>query len=373
MSTFIERILGQKAGQIAVIKPDYIVINDGISNAAVDEISTVGNQDKVWVFHDHDVPTGSPEAASILKKNLEFATKNGCRYVQAQGVGYQYMLNEIVKPGEIIIGGGSHGSIFGAKSALGINVSIPELARVVETGRYSVIVPETVSVTVIGELKDDVSMMDAAFDFIAKKADIKGKVIEFYAPSLSDHQKSVLCSMACMTGGYSAVVVGEQTEKFIIFDLSQAEPMVMMPCESRAKQGTAKICKKSEVEGLALEAGQIGGYTGGTIEDLRKAAELIKDKKIAHGFRLSISPATSKDYIQAIEEGIITQFIDYGAQVQAPGDRSVVIQGAGAMGNNEKLLTTGLYTFAGAMGCDDAQIYSASVDAVIKASYTKQI
>ncbi|SCP98144.1 aconitase family protein [Anaerobium acetethylicum] len=373
MSTFIERILGKEAGSVATIMADYVVINDGISNAAVDEISAVGNQEKVWVIHDHDVPTGSTEAAGILRKNLEFATRNGCHYVQAQGVGYQYMLNDIIKPGEIIIGGGTHGSIFGAKKALGINVSIPELARIAETGRYSVIVPETVSVTLTGNLQESVSVMDAAMDFLTKASDVKGKVIEFGCPSLDDHQKAVLCSMACMTGAYAAVIVEEQSEQAVVLDLTNVKPMIMMPCASRSEQDQAKIAEKSVLEGTELQAGQIGGYTGGTIEELRTAAGLIKDKKLARGFRLSICPATSKDYIQAMEEGIITKFIDYGAQIQAPGDHSVVTQGAGAMGHNEKLLTTGLYTFAGAMGCEDAEVYTASVNSVIAASYTKLI
>ena len=38
-----------------------------------------------------------------------------------------------------------------------------------------------------------------------------------------------------------------------------------------------------------------------------------------------------------------------------------MIQGPGAMGHKERLVTTGLYTFAGSMGCDDAEVYTGSV------------
>ena len=150
MGTFAERILGGKAGAVVTVEPDYIVINDGVSHAAVEEISVVAAPEKVLVIYDHDVPTGRPEAAAILRKNLQFADDFNCRYIQAEGIGYQYMARHLVKPGQIIIGGGSHGSIFGAVGAMGINVSIPELARVAETGRYSLVVPETVYVTVEG-------------------------------------------------------------------------------------------------------------------------------------------------------------------------------------------------------------------------------
>ena len=129
MGTFIENVLGSAAGSVVTVEPDYVVINDGVSHTAVDEISSVANPEKVYVIYDHDVPTGRPEAAAILRKNLAFAQKYGCHYIQAKGIGYLYLLHEVIKPGQIAVGGGSHAAIFGAGGALGINVSVPELAR----------------------------------------------------------------------------------------------------------------------------------------------------------------------------------------------------------------------------------------------------
>lgn len=371
MGKRIEELLGGNAGSVVTVEPDYIVINDGVSHAAVDDISTVADPHKVLVIYDHDVPTGRPEAAAILRKNLSFAEKYGCTYIQAEGTGYQYMLNEIVEPGQIILGGGSHGSIFGAKGALGINVSIPELARAAETGRYSIVVPETVEITFKGNLKDGVSIMDAAFAFIRQVGNVRRKSLEFYCPTLSQHEKEVLCSMAGLSGAYAAFTVEEEGDPVQTIDLGSVVPMVMMPCEKREEQGQAEICEREQVEDRKMKAGQIGGYTGGTIEELRKAAALIEGKELARGFRLTVCPATSRDYVQAMEEGILTKFIDFGAQISAAGDHSVSVQGAGVMGPKERLVTTGLYTFAGAMGCEDAEVYSASVETVMKAALTK--
>lgn len=373
MSTFVETILGGNAGTVVTVEPDYIVINDGVSHAAVEDISTVAFPEKVLVIYDHDVPTGRPEAAAVLRKNLLFAEKYGCTYIQSKGTGYQYMANEIVKPGQIIIGGGSHGSIFGAKGALGINVSIPELARVTETGRYSIVVPETVKISLEGALKPGVSIMDGALALLKEKRDVERKALAFYCPTLDQHQRDVLCSMACMTGAYTASVIEEKPGDAFGFDLSGVEPMVMMPCENRTVQKKAGIEKRGNVSGLKLQAGQIGGYTGGTIEELRKAASLIDGKTLSRGFRLTVCPATSRDYIQAMEEGILTKFIDFGAQISAAGDHSVVLQGAGAMGPKECLVTTGLYTFAGAMGCEDAKVYCASAETVMVAAVSGQM
>ena len=111
---------------------------------------------------------------------------------------------------------------------------------------------------------------------------------------------------------------------------------------------------------------------GGDIEDLRKAAKMMEGHKLKRGFRLSINPATSAVYLQALEEGLITKFIDYNAQINAAGDHDIVPQGAGAMGPQEKLLTTGLYTYAGAMGNNQAEIYTASVETVVRASFADE-
>ena len=374
MSTFIEKLLKGKEGSVVTVEPDYIIINDGVSHSAVEDISSVRYPERILVIYDHDVPTGRPEAAAVLKKILTFADKFGCRYIQAHGVGYQYMLNQIVKPEQIIIGGGSHASIFGAKGALGINVSIPELSRIIETGRYSTVVPETVYVNLTGHLQEGVSAMDAAFAFLKdNRAAVRKKAIEVYAPALSQHEREVFMSIVCITGAYTAGISNTEPLNAIRLDLAGVVPMVMMPCAERKEQRQADFAEKSSIAGTKLNAGQIGGYTGGTIEDLRTAAKIIEGKKLALGFRLSICPATSNDYILACEEGIISKFIDYGAQINAAGDHSEIVQGAGAMGANEKLITTGLYTYTGAMGVESSVVYSASVQSVAKASFSKEV
>ena len=54
MSTFIEKMLGKPAGTAATVTPNYIVINDGVSHRAVDEITAVADRERVWVIYDHD-------------------------------------------------------------------------------------------------------------------------------------------------------------------------------------------------------------------------------------------------------------------------------------------------------------------------------
>ena len=266
MSTFIETVLGGAAGSVVTIEPDVVVINDGVSHAAVDEIGSVAHPERVYVIYDHDVPTGRPEAAAILRKNLLFAQKFGCHYVQAKGIGYLYLLHEVAKPGQVVVGGGSHAAIFGVNGVLGINVSVPELARLVETGRFSTVVPETVFVNLEGTLPEGVSAMDAAFAFLRDNhGALQKKALEIYAPTFTQHEKEVFLSIVGSTGAWTASIRDSAAQGAVSSDLSSVVPMVMLPCDERKNQKNAVFTEKAAVTGTALQAGQIGGYTGGTI------------------------------------------------------------------------------------------------------------
>lgn len=368
----IEAMLHAKAGEIVSVSPDLVLITNGHSHHVSDYVTKAKSPEKVSVFFDHNVPCGSPDEARVFGEILHMATTFGFTFKQAKGVALQYLFDKVVKPGNIVVSGSKHSAVFGAKGALGIHVVNTELARVLEYDKYNIIVPETVGVKVTGKLPDGVTAMDAAMTFLAANGNLTDKAIEFVGADLNEHEKAVLCAMACETGAYTAFAVDEG-ETVLELDLSEVVPMVTLPCSEAEKQPEAKRADKSFLAGTEFQAGQIGGVTGGTIEDLRLAAKLIEGKKLARGFRLSICPATSKDYLQAMEEGIISKFIDFNAQISAAGDHSVVPQGAGAMGPKEKLITTGLYTYAGCMGCDDAEVYSASVESVIAAAISKKI
>ncbi len=372
MATLIENLLGANAGSVITVKPDHIVVTDGPSHKALADVKKVANPEGVCVIFDHDVPTGSPEGAFIFGKINRFAHQFGCRFVQSVGVGYQWMLDEIVKPGQIVIGGGRYNSIYGSIGALGLNVSIPELSRVLENGYYSFIVPQTITVGLTGELEG--SPMDAALTILkALGTAAKGKAVELTGgEGLTAQHKAILCAMVCDTGAFTAFFSDGKTADVTV-DLGSVVPMVKMPCESREAQKEAAILPKAAVRGISLNAGQIGGFTGGTIADLRKTAALMEGKKLARGFRLSIVPATSQDYLMALNEGLIEKFIDFGAQIHAVGDRSVVWQGPGVIDKGEHLITTGLYTFDGCMGVSTSVVYTASVESVLEAATTKMM
>ena len=372
MTAMIESLLGAAAGTTVTVRPSYTVITDGTSHQAAEAARSVAAPEKVMVIFDHDVPTGSPEGAAIFGKINRFAHQYDCHFVQSVGIGYAWMLDEVVKPGDIVVGGGNHNAIYGSIGAVGLDLSLPALTQALETGECTLTVPETVTVALRGELNG--SPVDVALTILKVLGDrAQGKAIQFTGgEGLTAHQRAVLCGMACGTGAVTALFSAEDGGEVEI-NLSRVSSMVRMPCDSREDQKNASIVPKQDLSGLELNAGQIGGFAGGSIEDLRIAASLMEGKQLARGFRLTIVPATSRDYLMALEEGLIETFIDFNAQVGAAGDRSVTWQGPGVIDQGEKLITTGLYTYDGCMGVPGSAVYTASVESVMAAAVTKMM
>ena len=126
----------------------------------------------------------------------------------------------------------------------------------------------------------------------------------------------------------------------------------------------------SEVAGTVVHEGLIGTCTNGRIEDLRIAASILKDRKIKDGFQLNVIPASAKIYLQAIEEGLISDFIKAGANVLTPSCGPCLGTGQGIPANGHTVISTANRNFPGRMGNKEAQIYLASPATVACSSLT---
>ena len=128
------------------------------------------------------------------------------------------------------------------------------------------------------------------------------------------------------------------------YDLSSLEPV----CTFGYKPD--KIKKVSEMAGTKVNQIYIGSCTNGRISDLRIAAQVLKGKKLAQGVRGIVSPATPKIYKQALEEGILTTFIDAGFCVTNPTCGACLGMSNGVLANGEVCASTTNRNFNGRMG-----------------------
>jgi 3-isopropylmalate/(R)-2-methylmalate dehydratase large subunit len=101
---------------------------------------------------------------------------------------------------------------------------------------------------------------------------------------------------------------------------------------------------------------------------MRIAAGILKGKMIKQGFQLNIIPASGKIFLQAIEEGLISIFIEAGANVLTPSCGPCLGTGQGIPANGHTVISTANRNFPGRMGNKEAQIYLASPATVAHSS-----
>jgi 3-isopropylmalate dehydratase small subunit len=116
------------------------------------------------------------------------------------------------------------------------------------------------------------------------------------------------------------------------------------------------------VKGQKIDSGFIGSCTNGRIEDLRIAAGILKNRRVAPGVVLKIVPATDAIWNQALEENLIRVFKDAGAMVSNAGCAGCAAGQVGQNGPGEVTISTGNRNFEGKQG--KGFVYLASPDVV---------
>ena len=165
---------------------------------------------------------------------------------------------------------------------------------------------------------------------------------------------------------YEADEDAEYDEVYTI-DLSKLKPTVAFP---HLPENTKTI---DEVGDIKIDQVVIGSCTNGRIEDLRAAANIMKGKKVAKGVRVIVIPATQAIYLQAIEEGLVTTFIQAGAAVSTPTCGPCLGGHMGILAKGERAVATTNRNFVGRMGDPESEVYLASPAVAAASAITGKI
>lgn len=367
----IVRSAGGKAaatGSVVQILPDWCLITDAAARRSVDlfdETATVWDKNKVVVILDHDTPSGSEAVSVIQRKLINFAKAQDTIFHQGEGVGYQLLLDHYVQPAQTVLGCGDHMAVFGAVGALGVKVEPEELAEAMKHGVFSLQAPETVTIALTGEMRPGVQAKDVILSIIREQGTkrLAGKMVEFAGPAvqgLTLNDRITICNLAGKMNVFSAVFdleTAETTDAVAVqfgYDLGQVTPQIALP------GGFENIVAVGDLERIRVNEVFVGGCSGGRIEDLRVAAGIVRGGKVAKGVRMIVAPITSEVYVQALQEGLITDLIDAGAVVMNQGCSVCWGKSQGIVDTEEVLLSSGSYNYAGCAGAATAKVYVVS-------------
>ena len=382
------------AGQLIEAKLDVVMANDITGPMALpifrQMADKVFDKDKVVLVPDHFTPNKDIKSAENSKAILDFSNEQGLTYHMEQGkCGVEHaILPEmgIVVAGECIIGADSHTCSYGALGAFSTGVGTTDIATGMATGELWFKVPEAIKFVLTGKPSKYVSGKDIILHII-NEIGVDGalyKSMEFVGDGiqyLTMDDRFTICNMAIEAGAKNGIFpVDEQTiaymeehskkdykvytadedaeyERVIEIDLSKVRPTVAFP---HLPENGHTIDEIEAMEPIYIDQVVIGSCTNGRISDLRKAAAILKGKKVARNVRVMVVPATQKIFLQCIVEGLAEIFVEAGCAFNTPSCGPCMGGHMGVMAKGEKCVSTTNRNFVGRMGDTEALIYLAS-------------
>jgi aconitate hydratase len=308
---------------------------------------------------------------------LSCAVKYGGVFVPPHvAVIHQYMREMYAGCGKMIIGSDSH-TRYGALGTLAVGEGGPELVKQLLGRPYEISDPEVVCVYLTGRPRPGVGPQDVALALIKatfKNGFVKNKVMEFTGPgaeALSVEFRIGIDVMTTETTCWSSVWQtddkvrafleahrrgteyselkpdeGAFYDSLICVDLGEIEPMIALPfhpsnaytireflesapdilreTELRAKEQFGSIVRDGVLTGkfyegkMHVDQGVIAGCSGGTFENLCRAAAIIGAGNIgADAYSLSVYPASEPIYLELMRNGALSDLTRAGATVRS--------------------------------------------------------
>ncbi|HJA63985.1 MAG TPA: hydratase [Candidatus Intestinimonas stercoravium] len=307
---------------------------------------------------------------------LSAAKKYGGEFVPAhQAVIHSYMRERYAAPGRMILGSDSH-TRYGAYGTMAIGEGGPELARQLLCKTYDIAYPKVIAVYLTGAPRPGVGPQDVALALIGatfKEGVVKNAVMEFFGPgvaSLAMDYRSGIDVMTTETACLSSVWSTDDTVKehleilgrgdqfkamapgdgacydgLIEVDLSAVEPMIALPfhpsnaytirefkanmadllhqvdvdaAEQLGVKGAPSLTKKIVDGRFHVDQGVIAGCSGGTYQNLVRAAEILGSHPIGSGeFWLSCYPGSMPAMQELTKRGYISTLMTAGASIRS--------------------------------------------------------
>ena len=359
----------------------------------------VHNSDLVAAFEDHFVLINSDTvplrvkdarlgpATNLANEMVEACGRNGIKVHgpgrgNKPGVCHRIVVEDYGRPGDIIVLTDSHTPTAGVLNAFAFGVGSTAMAFALRTGMIPVTVPKTVRVLVEGDARGIISPKDLILHLIGdpyfreehwRESATDTCVIQIGGSGLDQwnvDELSVLTNMTVegglMTGivepcqplrdflatqrgqDYADMMVepddGAEYVKTIHVNLDEVPITVATPGDSRNRVAL------SDVGEVPIHNVVIASCTGGSLADLRAAADVLRGRQLNEKVRVTVTPSSADVMADAEKEGLIELFKKLGAVVTPPGCGSCIGNGPGIPYENETTASTTNRNFDRRMG-----------------------
>jgi 3-isopropylmalate/(R)-2-methylmalate dehydratase large subunit len=217
-------------GEPDLLYVDLHLVHEVTSPQAFDGLRLQGRPvrrpDLTVATMDHNVPTTiGPVTDPISKRQMDALSENAAEFgitifpMGSPGQGIVHVIGPeqgYTQPGLMIVCGDSHTSTHGAFGALAIGIGTSEVEHVLATQTLPQTKPDTMSVTVEGELPAGVAAKDVILGIIARIGTNGGvgRILEYRGSairSLSMEGRMTICNMSIEAGARAGMVAPDDT------------------------------------------------------------------------------------------------------------------------------------------------------------------
>ncbi|MEM2113350.1 MAG: 3-isopropylmalate dehydratase large subunit [Candidatus Nitrosocaldus sp.] len=415
--TITEKILARAsnrervaAGDVVFASVDKVMVHD-VSGPGVmmvlrelerrgKRIERVWDSDRVWIAEDHFVPAVDKIAAenimTLERMSERFGIKKHFKYGMGQyGICHTLSHEEaMVLPGEVYVGGDSHTNTTGALGCFATGMGHTDIAYVLIHGRIWFRVPETLLFKLEGSIPPYIMAKDIILKIIGDNGtDIANyKAMQFAGSAIAEmpmDERFTLTNMTTEAGAKNGIIepdertiayVKERTdrpfkvvksdgdaeyEEIFTYEVNRLEPIVAKP------HSPANISYARELSSIEVDRAYIGSCTGAKYTDLLEAARIIKGKKAK--VRLEVLPASQSIYMRALNDGLLSIFLEAGAVIGPPTCGACCGAHMGVLAKDEVCVSTTNRNFPGRMGHVESKTYLASPKVVAASAVTGRI
>jgi aconitate hydratase len=312
------------------------------------------------------------------------------------GICHQVHLERFGVPGKTLLGSDSHTPTAGGLGMLAIGAGGLDVALAMAGRPFSFFMPEVIRVDLDNRLAPWVSAKDVILE-VLRRLSVKGgvgRILEYGgvgAKGLSVPERSTITNMGAELGATSSIFSSdEETRRFLqsqgragdwtplaadndaryngmlSIDLALLEPLLALPYAPDHVQPVAKCA------GVLVHQVVIGSCTNSSYQELVRAAEVLKGRRIHPEVDLIIIPGSRQVLQLLARRGVLAYLIGAGARVLEPACGPCIGMGQAPPSGGVTIRTFNR-NFKGRSGTPDAAIYLCSTETAVATALTGEI
>ncbi|KAK4046489.1 mitochondrial Homoaconitase [Microbotryomycetes sp. JL201] len=415
-----------RAGDYVMIKPQHVMTHDN-TGPVISKFKSIGatkiSNPRQTVFTlDHDVQNRSQANLAKYARIEAFAGQQDVDFYPAgRGIGHQIMIEEgYAFPGVMTVASDSHSNMYGGVGCVGTPIVRTDAAALWATQRTWWQVPPIVKVNLEGELPAGVTGKDIIIALCGtfNKDEVLNHAIEFGGTGIAQLSVDERLAISNMTTEWGALVgvfpVDDvlrqwyesqlkklELRKFQFAGASSSIPntphprltkerlesvfanpitaddgahysktlTLHLPSLSPSVSGPNSVKVATplpvlEKEQIKINKAYLVSCTNSRASDLKRAAEVMKGKKIAEGVEFYVAAASSVVQKESEAAGDWTTLLESGVKVLPAGCGPCIGLGTGLLEDGEVGISATNRNYKGRMGSPKALAYLASPEVV---------